>query len=505
MTLTEVLMKDAKALGLIQGAVSDAIFPLISHEDTSKGAWNILMQEFHGNKQVRSVKLQGLRREFEYTRMRDDESLSVYLTRLFDIINQMRSYGEELSRQQVVQKVLISLPSAYDSICYVIEHSKDLDVIEVQEVVASLKSFELRLDRHSENKTERAFASLSVNPKLDKTTRNQSTKDQKNWKAKGNKWDNKSTYGPRNTCKHYGKLHLASVNLRASQSATTVTSLVILQGTAIVRNQCDSSTIKRYIKEVMLVPGLKENLLSVGQIMEHEYYLVFGDHKVEIYDDSSYSNMVAKVQMRGNRSFPMKLQFGIHTAYKEQEMVVGLLEIKAVKEVFEGCVLVFNVFKRFKATIELQSGYKLRKLRSDRGGEYTSIEFNKFCEEMGMERTIVEMTKCMMFEKKMPLEFWAEAVNIVVYILNRCPTKALDKKTPFEAYSGRKPGIKHLRVFGSLCYAHVPNQQRQKLDLASTRCVFLGYGSCEKGYKLYNIASGRVFISRDVVFNEEAG
>ncbi|CAL2269940.1 unnamed protein product [Prunus armeniaca] len=173
--------------------------------------------------------------------------------------------------------------------------------------------------------------------------------------------------------------------------------------------------------------------------MEHGYYLVFEDHKVEIYDDSSYSNMVAKVQMRGNRSFPMRLQSGIHTAYKEQEMVVGLPKIKAVKEVCEGCVLgkqcretfpraattrsftplelihsdicgpmqtvtkadgctrmcwiyflrykyeVFNVFKRLKAIVELQSGYKLRKLRSDRGGEYTSIEFNKFCEEMGME------------------------------------------------------------------------------------------------------------------------
>ncbi|KAI5336087.1 hypothetical protein L3X38_026221 [Prunus dulcis] len=316
---------------------------------------------------------------------------------------------------------------------------------------------------------------------------------------------------------------------------------------------------KRYIKKVMLVPGLKENLLNVGQMMEHGYYLGFGDHKVEIYDDSSYSNMVAKVQMRGNRRFPMKLHSRIHTAYKisvchsttmwhrrlghlnmsslkllqAQEMVVGLLEINAVKEVCEGCVLgkqcretfpraattrastplelihsdicgpmqivtkasnryfltfiddctrmcwiyflrykseAFNVFKRFKATVELQSGYMLRKLRSDKGGEYKSIEFNKFCEEMGMERqltvayspqqngvaerknrTIVEMAKCMMFEKKMPLEFWAEAVNTAVYILNRCPTKALEKKTTFEAYSGRKPGIKHLRVFGSLC------------------------------------------------------
>ncbi|CAL8075087.1 unnamed protein product [Prunus armeniaca] len=116
----------------------------------------------------------------------------------------------------------------------------------------------------------------------------------------------------------------------------------------------------------------------------------------------------------------------------------------------------------------------------------------------------MEMAKCMMIEKKMPLEFWAEAVNTDVYVQNRCPTKALDKKTPFEAYSGRRPGVKHLRVFGSLCYAHVPTQQRQKLDLASTRCIFLGYGSCEKGYRLYNIASGKMIISRDVILNEAA-
>ena len=163
--LSEKFMKDAKALGLIQGAVFDEIFPQISHQETSKGAWDILMQEFHGDKQVRSVKFQSLRREFEYTRMRDDESLSVYLTKLFDLINQMRSYGEELSRERIVQKMLISLPSVYDPICYVIEHSRDIDVIEVQEVVASLKSFAQRLERHNENKSERSFASLSVNPK----------------------------------------------------------------------------------------------------------------------------------------------------------------------------------------------------------------------------------------------------------------------------------------------------------------------------------------------------
>ncbi|VVA38860.1 PREDICTED: Retrovirus-related Pol poly from transposon, partial [Prunus dulcis] len=80
------------------------IFPRIVNEETSKGAWDILKQEFRGDKQVRSVKLQGLRREFEYTRMKDSESFSVYAAKLFDLINQMKNYGEELPRERVVQK-----------------------------------------------------------------------------------------------------------------------------------------------------------------------------------------------------------------------------------------------------------------------------------------------------------------------------------------------------------------------------------------------------------------
>lgn len=125
-----------------------------------------MLQEFHGDKQVKSVKLQILRREFEYNRMRDDESVSTYLAKLFELVNQMRGYREELSMERIVQKMLISLTPVYDHICSVIEHSRDIDVIDVQEVVASLKSFAQRLERHNENKTEKAFARLSVNSKF---------------------------------------------------------------------------------------------------------------------------------------------------------------------------------------------------------------------------------------------------------------------------------------------------------------------------------------------------
>ncbi|KAI5336286.1 hypothetical protein L3X38_015553 [Prunus dulcis] len=190
-TMAHILMKDARALGLIQSAVSDHLFPRIVNEETSKGAWDILKLEFRGDKQVRNVNLQGLRREFEYTRMKDSESLSVYLVRLFDMMNQMKSYVEELPRERVVQKLLFSLPKSYDSICSVIEHYKDLETLEVQEVVASLKSFELKFDRHTENSIERAFTSLNIEEKNVKSgsfPRDQ--KSQKNWKSND---ENKTT------------------------------------------------------------------------------------------------------------------------------------------------------------------------------------------------------------------------------------------------------------------------------------------------------------------------
>ena len=76
-------------------------------------------------------------------------------------------------------------------------------------------------------------------------------------------------------------------------------------------------------------------------------------------------------------------------------------------------------------------------------------------------------------------------------------------KTLQEAWNGRKPGISHLRVFGSIVYVHVPDERRSKLDDKSEKHVFIGYDMSSKGYKLYNLSNGKTIISRDVKFDEE--
>ncbi|KAI5334004.1 hypothetical protein L3X38_024137 [Prunus dulcis] len=110
----------------------------------------------------------------------------------------------------------------------------------------------------------------------------------------------------------------------------------------------------------------------------------------------------------------------------------------------------------------------------------------------------------MLKEKKLPYKFWGEVVNTAVYIQNRCPTKALDNVTPFEAFSGRKPGVKHLRVFGFVWFCHVPSQLRSKLEDAAEKCIFVGYGKCEKGYRVYNLQTNKVTTSRSVIFDENS-
>ncbi|KAM0955117.1 hypothetical protein ACFX2A_024040 [Malus domestica] len=156
-TLKENRMNDARALGIIQGAVSDFIFPRIANEETAKAAWDTLQQEYIGDVKVRKVKLQSLRRDFEYTRMREYEPLKDYFSRLFDVVTQMKTYGEELPNERIVQKLLISLTKPYDSIVSVIEETKDTDTLSVQDVMASLRAFDQRLERHVDGTTEKAF------------------------------------------------------------------------------------------------------------------------------------------------------------------------------------------------------------------------------------------------------------------------------------------------------------------------------------------------------------
>uniref|UniRef100_A0ACD5Z1Q6 Uncharacterized protein n=1 Tax=Avena sativa TaxID=4498 RepID=A0ACD5Z1Q6_AVESA len=182
-----------------------------------------------------------------------------------------------------------------------------------------------------------------------------------------------------------------------------------------------------------------------------------------------------------------------------------------------------DAIRRVQANAEAECGRKLRVLRTDNGGEFTAAEFASYCADEGIQRhhsapyspqqngvverrnqTVVGMARSLLKQRGMPAVFWGEAVVTAVYILNRSPIKALDGRTPYEAWHGRKPAVSHLRVFGCLAFAkelgHIG-----KLDDRSIPGVFIGYAEGSKAYRILDPKTQRVRTTRDVVFNEGRG
>lgn len=137
--------------------------------------------------------------------------------------------------------------------------------------------------------------------------------------------------------------------------------------------------------------------------------------------------------------------------------------------------------------VEKHTGKSISILHSDQGGGYKKSCVLNYCKDNGIQqhftvphtpenngvaekknKTLVECD-CSMLKGN---GFWAEAVNTVVYIKNRSPTRSLDFKTPFEALFGYKPQVKNLRVFGSKAFLHILKEHRNKLNSNAIKCIF---------------------------------
>ena len=182
----------------------------------------------------------------------------------------------------------------------------------------------------------------------------------------------------------------------------------------------------------------------------------------------------------------------------------------------------FEAFKKVKAAVEMEKNSKLKALRTDRGGEFTSNEFKTYCELLGIKRylsapyspqqngvverrnqTVVGMARSLLKSMGVPGGFWGEAVSTAVYLLNRAPTKSVVGKTPYEAYYDRKPSVDHFRIFGCLAHVKVVTPHIPKLADRSKQMVFIGYDMNTKGYRMFNPTTRQVVVTRDAVFEEE--
>lgn len=99
----------------------------------------------------------------------------------------------------------------------------------------------------------------------------------------------------------------------------------------------------------------------------------------------------------------------------------------------------------------------------------------------------------------LPMFFWGNALETALYILNKVPTKAVDK-TPYEVWNGRKPNLSYLKVWG--CDVYVKSNFTDKLAPRSIKCKFVGYPKKTKGYYFYIPSEHKMIMDRYATFLE---
>ena len=96
-------------------------------------------------------------------------------------------------------------------------------------------------------------------------------------------------------------------------------------------------------------------------------------------------------------------------------------------------------------------------------------------------RHFLKVTRVLRFQAHLPLEFWGECVLTAAYLINRTPSKILKGRTSYEVLFGVKTSSDNLRLFGSLCFAHLRSKPKDKFSSRSRKCIFVGYPCGKKG------------------------
>ncbi|KAD3337069.1 hypothetical protein E3N88_32589 [Mikania micrantha] len=393
--------------------------------------------------------------------MKEDETIDSFTARLSSIVTKATSCDFTFDQPTLVRKLLNSVPDRFIQIVASIEQFTNLDTVTLDETIGRLKTFEERIKSRRANTSDNHDKLLFT--KHDNKTghrRQFGNHGQKKFNSSRKKWHNKY-----NKQSDDNSSHKNNPNKPKGSNKMSKVKCYNCQKCGHYANDCtqekkvqeQSNLIKEDEEPTLLMAVINEDVKDEEILLnekEIEPKLSTNSINTLWYLDNGASN-----HMTGN-----------HEHFKEiDENVTGQDEA-------------FKTFKEFKLKVENEEGIKLKMLRTDRGGEFTSNEFTQFCKDNGIagqltapyspqqngvvERrniTMLSTTRSMLKAMSMPQNFWAEAVRHTIYVLNRVLTKALTDCTPYEALECRKPNLGSVRVFGCVAYSKVPSQHLTKL------------------------------------------
>jgi hypothetical protein len=178
----------------------------------------------------------------------------------------------------------------------------------------------------------------------------------------------------------------------------------------------------------------------------------------------------------------------------------------------------FDAYKAYAAWAQTQHSAKIKRLRSDRGGEYTGNDFTAFLRQQGTERRLttadtpqhngvaeslnrrlLERVRAMLHQANLPKSLWAEAIQYAVWLKNRTSTKALGNVTPYERLYGEKPNLANVPEWGQNVWVY--NPQGSKLDARALQARWVGFDrDSTHAHRVFWPGKNRVSVERNVKF-----
>ncbi|KAK4393534.1 Retrovirus-related Pol polyprotein from transposon RE2 [Sesamum angolense] len=397
--------KDSEALYYIQTAVADHIFPRISVATSAKEAWSILQKEYQGSANVRIIKLQTLRRDFENMKMKDSEIIDEYYTKVRELVNQLKAYGEDIPKKGR-RKLLISVTEKYDPIVTTIEETKDITTLIVTELVGSLEAYEKR----------RIAETGEATWYIDSAASNHMTYNKGAFQTLDESFKTNVKLGDNHIVKVEGK---GSVAINTKKGAQMLSNTSPYMGRTAMKAQEDQSWLWHRRLGHFNFQGLK--------------------------------------------------------ILHQKKMMTDLPQIQAVEGACEACLQGKQHKKPFPSGTSWRAKAVLELIHTD------------VCDPMrtpSHEQNRYFILFIDDYSRMTWVYFMREKSEVF-----KVSTKAVQNMTPIEAWSGKKPSAKHLRVFGSICYVHIPTEKRHKLEEKTEKWIFLGYSTQSKGYRIYNLKS----------------
>ncbi|UYV66745.1 hypothetical protein LAZ67_4002750 [Cordylochernes scorpioides] len=260
------------------------------------------------------------------------------------------------------------------------------------------------------------------------------------------------------------------------------------------------------LKEVLYVPELNNNLISFTRLPFNEI------------DSKQSTKPIDLIHMDLIGPFQ-------HESIDRAIYVLNIVDDfsrKILPKFLKSKLETFAKLKEFIDIIENIKGTKIKRIRSDNGGKFTNRQLSSYLIEKGIEhqfttfyspsqngiveranRSLIEGTRALLIESQLPPKFWAEAMNTYSYIKNRTPHKRNDKTTPEELFTGKKPTIKHLKVFGCRAEYWIPKFKRYKFEKITKSGIFVGYSNKKKAFRICDPKNYAITETRDVSFIEK--